>query len=284
MNDYNEFVILAEGEIAMNSKGCIENTAWETKKSINKIRKRANLYSKMEIIRTRVSTAQCKSLISNKDSCFAEVVFVKDNQVLGQVRNEFCIDKSESFEGEHCSSVVIRILEDKSKIVDELKRRSINDVIFFVNGKKCEGNRQYLASMSPVFLKLLYVRFAEAKENEIVLKDVESAEVFKDFLLAISPLRIQPNPTNVVGLLKLARQFDIPFLLRDCSNHLKYCYEVPIVDRITLAETYNLGGLQMHIANSLTDAEWQTIRKEHGGKLRELGPEFFISRLFTKGK
>ncbi|KAI1691331.1 BTB/POZ domain-containing protein [Ditylenchus destructor] len=84
---------------------------------------------------------------------------------------------------------------------------------------------------------MLYGQFVESQQDRIVLEDIESAEIFKDFLLAISPLRVQPNPTNVAALLKLANRYDIPFLMRNCEDRLIHSYEIPIVERILLAGT-----------------------------------------------
>lgn len=45
------------------------------------------------------------------------------------------------------------------------------------------------------------------------------------------------------GLLKLSHRFDVHFLLRDCIDHLKHCYEKSIQQRLKLAQVYDLKGL-----------------------------------------
>ncbi|KAI1700018.1 BTB/POZ domain-containing protein [Ditylenchus destructor] len=278
MSDFNNFIIVAEDEIPIGQKACIDSTVWETS-SDKKITSKPGHYTMV----LDESTIKCKYIISSKGKCLADILFIKDQRIATQIRREFALGESETYEGNFtCSSIVVRILEEKSKVVEEFEKRSVNDVTFLINGEKCEANRQYLSCVSPVFKEMLYGKFAEAQQNEITLESIESASIFKDFLLAISPLRVQPNPTNVVSLLKLAHQYDIPSLLRDCSNHLKLCYEVPIVDRFTLSATYGLKGLQMSTANKLNECQFQEILTKHVTEVRDLGVDFFCSGMFAK--
>lgn len=90
-----------------------------------------------------------------------------------------------------CGSVVIRILDDKAKFLEEFEKRSANDITFVINGGKCKDDRHYLAAVSPVFKNMLCGPFIEAKQDEFEMEEIESAEVFQDFLMAISPLRVQ---------------------------------------------------------------------------------------------
>ncbi|KAI1693299.1 BTB/POZ domain-containing protein [Ditylenchus destructor] len=105
---------------------------------------------------------------------------------------EFVLGQSETYEGsDPCTSIVVRILEEKSKVVEEFEKRSVNDVSFLINEETCEANRQYLSCVSPVFKGMLCGKFSEAQRNEITLESFDSASIFKDFLLAVSPLRVQ---------------------------------------------------------------------------------------------
>ncbi|KAI1700351.1 BTB/POZ domain-containing protein [Ditylenchus destructor] len=165
-----------------------------------------------------------------------------------------------------------QILKKKKCFVEILADQGAPDVTFVINGEKCEANREYLANASPVFRKMLFGKFAEAKQSEIVLEGIGSADVFKDFLLAVSPFRVQPNHKNVLSLLKLAHQYDIPILMRMCEEHLKFCNEIPVEDRIFLAHEYELNELKAHTAHVMTDACFKRMWKEHKEKL--LKPEF----------
>ncbi|KAI1703051.1 hypothetical protein DdX_15110 [Ditylenchus destructor] len=61
-------------------------------------------------------------------------------------------------------------------------------------------------------------------------------------------------------------------LMRKCEEHLKFCYEIPIDDRIFLAAEYDLNGLKVHTALEISDLRWKEMWKEHKEKL--LNPEF----------
>ncbi|KAI1701667.1 BTB/POZ domain-containing protein [Ditylenchus destructor] len=195
-------------------------------------------------------------------------IFYRDRSI----REKFKAGTRTSSYDEYTTSVVIRILEEKIGFTEKLADQWSPDVTFVVNGEKCEANRQYLANASPVFEKMLFGKFAEAKQSEIVLEGIGSADVFNDFLLAISPFGVQPNPANVLSLLKLAHQYDVPNLMRKCEEHLKFCYEIPNDERIFLAAEYDLNDLKAHTAHGITNGQWKKFWKEHKEKL--LKPEF----------
>ncbi|KAI1692920.1 BTB/POZ domain-containing protein [Ditylenchus destructor] len=179
MSDYGKFVIVAEDELYSGHQGrkfSIYNTMWEIDD---------NTYGK------GIYSIHCNKLIPGSETCHAEVLFISDTAT---VEKGFW----QSFKAGHlvsggfyCYSVVIRILEEKQKFVNQFKDRFAVDVTFVVNGEECSGDRKYLAGLSPVFNTMLYGKFAEAQQDKIVLEGIESPEIFKYFLLAISPLRSQ---------------------------------------------------------------------------------------------
>ncbi|KAI1713639.1 BTB/POZ domain-containing protein [Ditylenchus destructor] len=218
LSDYTDFVILAEAVVADGSGACIHNTFWEFDFG---------------------SAAHFKDIHPRNETCHAEILFIDGkNSITHKIRKEFRIgDNAE--ERYRNSSAVIRILDEKQKFLKEFENRWAKDVTFVANGEKCAGDRQYLSAISPVFKKMLQ----DHAQDEITLEGVESADMLKDFFLAISPLRVQPNPSNVVPLLKLAQDYGIPFLMRCCEEHLKHCYEIPTKDRYLLAMKYGLNSL-----------------------------------------
>ncbi|KAI1709852.1 BTB/POZ domain-containing protein [Ditylenchus destructor] len=108
-----------------------------------------------------------------------------------KIREKFKLGTTTPRYDEYSTSVVIRIFEEKKHFVEKLADQWVPDVTFVVNGEKCEANRQYLANASTVFRKMLFGEFAEANQSEIVLEGIESADVFNDFILAISPFGVQ---------------------------------------------------------------------------------------------
>ncbi|KAI1713635.1 BTB/POZ domain-containing protein [Ditylenchus destructor] len=244
-NDYSKFVIAAEFELGPNLQEYIHTTLWKVSSDCYRV--------------------TLKDIHSRNETCLAEVLFGDNhNCIMQKVRKEFRVG-DEAVEVFYNPSVVIRVLEQKQKFLKEFENRWAKDVTFVVNGEKCAGDRQYLSAISPVFKKMLQ----DHAQDEITLEGVESADVLKDFFLAISPLRIQPNPTNVVSLLKLAHACDIPFLMRNCEEHLKICYEIPNVDRLFIALKYGLSGLKFRTENTVAN-------KDLAKMLSEPGNEFLI--------
>ncbi|KAI1713647.1 BTB/POZ domain-containing protein [Ditylenchus destructor] len=199
-------------------------------------------------------TARLEDIFPRNETCHAEILFIDEiNSISHQFYDKFGlrhrkriprygVEEIIEFRGtenfEH-RAAIIRVLEEKKKFVKEFENRWAKDVTFVLNGEKCAGDRQYLSAISPVFKKMLQ----DHAQDEITLEGVESADELKDLFLAISSFCVQPNPTNVVSLLKLAQEYDIPFLMRSCEVHLKHCYEIPTEDRYLLAMKYNLNGL-----------------------------------------
>ncbi|KAI1700360.1 BTB/POZ domain-containing protein [Ditylenchus destructor] len=231
-NDYSKYIIVAENEFkAPDKRGkstevSLHNALWKIYVPESQI-----LFSCKPDCDTRVC---CNYIFSTNTECHAEILFIGGKDIIFKIREKFKIGTTTPryCETQRITSVVIRILEEKKHFVEKLVDQWAPDVTFVVNGEKCEANRQYLANASPVFRKMLFGKFAEAKQSEIVLEGFGSANVFKDFLLAVSPFRVQPNPTNVFALLKLARQYDVPNLVRKCEEHLKFCYEISKCTRI----------------------------------------------------
>lgn len=85
----------------------------------------------------------------------------------------------------------VRILKEKKKILEEFRMGCAQDVTFVIDGEVCAGDRRYLSAISPVFDRMLNGSFVEARQERIELREVESVDAFRDFLLAISTLRIQ---------------------------------------------------------------------------------------------
>ncbi|KAI1693346.1 BTB/POZ domain-containing protein [Ditylenchus destructor] len=202
-NDYTDFVIVAENEWSRRKEErwnvYIDNTLWEIHEDLTEGRNAAT-----------ISRVVCQLLLPERKRCDAEVLFISNNAVWNKVRVKFETDdenvdnviygshklvrkNSASYLmlGKSNQKVVIRILEDKQKFLKEFANRSAADVTFVVNGEECKADRKYLAGVSPVFNAMLYGQFAEAQQDKIVLEEIESVGIFKDFLLAVSPLRIQ---------------------------------------------------------------------------------------------
>ncbi|KAI1713645.1 BTB/POZ domain-containing protein [Ditylenchus destructor] len=257
--DYKNYVILAEAMLLEDYRNptdaCMHNTLWR----ISDDELTNEVYYDVS---TYYFTAHLKDICPRNEICHAEILFI---DVKNSIRHKF-VEKFGFGDRKRCkqeyqnnsSAAVIRILEEKQNFMEKFENRWAKDVTFVVNGEKCAGDRQYLSAISPVFKKMLQ----DHAQDEITLEGVESADVLKDFFLAVSPLRVQPNPTNVVSLLKLAQDYDIPFLMRNCEEHLKICYEIPTKYRYLLAMKYNLNGLHEQIIKILKEEKDRTFKRK----------------------
>ncbi|KAI1699710.1 BTB/POZ domain-containing protein [Ditylenchus destructor] len=267
--DYKDYVILAEAILVEKdtfdfTTGYIHNTLW----MVDKFDDSDEFLGPCSYL-----IVFLRDILPRSETCHAEILFIDGkNSVTKKFREKFHFCDREFIKQCYNRAVVIRILEEKQKLLNEFENRWAKDVTFVVNGEKCAGDRQYLSAISPVFKKMLQ----DHAQDEIMLEGVESADVLKDFFLAVSSFCVQPNPTNVVALLKLAQDYDIPFLMRSCEEHLKYCYEMPISDRIILATKYNLNGLHEYVIK-MYKKEYE-IESETESLLQKIADKNFLEK------
>ncbi|KAI1713638.1 BTB/POZ domain-containing protein [Ditylenchus destructor] len=272
--DYTKFVIVAQDGYRVPNMECCGDPYYI--EEIDWVHPEAYIHNTFWDIRCNITMeVRLKNIRPKNEICHAEVLFIeRDFSIVRKVYKEFRISDG-LFHKHDIRRVVIRILEEKQKFLKEFENRWAKDVTFVVNGEKCAGDRQYLSAISPVFKKMLQ----DHAQDEITLEGVESADVLKDFFLAISPLRVQPNPTNVVSLLKLAQDYDIPFLMRSCEEHLKHCYEISNIERLFLAQKYGLNNLKLRTEDIVTNKDLAEILKDKKDILNEAGAEFLLQNI-----
>ncbi|KAF7632153.1 hypothetical protein Mgra_00008466 [Meloidogyne graminicola] len=141
-------------------------------------------------------------------------------------------------------------------------------------------SKHYLMSISPVFQNMLHTSDEEQNEEKNQLKEVlieeTSTETMKYFLEAISPRQINPNPSNVHQLLKLANRFQVDFLRKKCEVHLIHCIEMPLMERLIYADAYHLDKLKNYIIKSLNGAGLREFYDENQSAMHLLGMELLI--------
>lgn len=76
--------------------------------------------------------------------------------------------------------------------------RVSTDKVLIVDGYFFAVNSTYLSACSPVFASMFKSDMLEAQNNDVELKEIKSAELFGDFLAAISPRRIRPTRIHLL--------------------------------------------------------------------------------------
>ncbi|KAI1701819.1 hypothetical protein Ddc_17392 [Ditylenchus destructor] len=191
--------------------------------------------------------------------------------------NGFHMDMTKNWQEEHglqtksgTESLLQKIddknFQEKQKFLKEFENRWTKDVTFLCSKKMLQDHAQ----------------------DEITLEGVESADVLQDFFLAISPLRIQPNPTNVLPLLKLALDYGIPFLMRNCEEHLKQCSEIPAIDRFLLAMKYDLSRMKLDMKKHFYPDDFVKILGEltileHKQEVFSMMSNYYLGKVLEKG-
>ncbi|GMR54135.1 hypothetical protein PMAYCL1PPCAC_24330, partial [Pristionchus mayeri] len=126
--------------------------------------------------------------------------------------------------------------------VDMFTSSSFFDCALSLGEKKIYVSKQFLALHSPFFQTLFFGDFREAKQDEIVLKDVDP-QIFHTMLLLLYRFGGSINMHNVEGLLTLADRFQIKVVLKECEDFLM-SKKIPLIDRMFLADQYKLKQLK----------------------------------------
>jgi len=92
-----------------------------------------------------------------------------------------------------------------------------------------------------------------------------------------------------MGVTRLAHQYDVEILLAECERSLKHAHEVPIIDRLLLAELLQLEGVlvscmpqvnqlisrfQVHLTSLLSAKDWKELIVNESEKISMLSKEF----------
>lgn len=141
----------------------------------------------------------------------------------------------------------------------------LTDVALVVEGKKCYVSKQMLASQSKVFNAIFYWKPDDRDKKEILLPDVDHAE-FVDLLNMIYPSHFDIDESNYSHILALADRFEFMAIIAKVENFLIDNASLTSLDKLEIANTYNLAFLQESVVRSYTDID-------EIGKLMAL-PEF----------
>uniref|UniRef100_A0A914L278 BTB domain-containing protein n=1 Tax=Meloidogyne incognita TaxID=6306 RepID=A0A914L278_MELIC len=194
--------------------------------------------------------------------------------------------------GSNCPSdghfyVLIRLLERRQRLENfgNIPFDESECINLTVGTDSFTVSKHYLMSLSPVFQKMFNNTEQDEQEGEHkegkqqqkeVLVEEASPEAMKQFLEAISPKQIHPNPNNVYQLLKLANRFQVDFLRKKCEAHLIHCVEMPLMERLIYADAYHLDKLKNYILKSLSGAGLREFYDENQSAMHLLGMELLI--------
>jgi len=175
------------------------------------------------------------------------------------------------------NSAVIRVMKKRDPSeTSPVDQSSPSKVIFKVDEHEFYFEKELLCDLSPVFKAMLNDSHStESATQEIKPTEGTPAEI-KAFLQAMLPgdQRVPPNPTNVMALTILADKYDVPTLLAECERSLKFAYEIPVIDRLVLADRLQLKNVQIHLAAILSAKDWKEIVEMEEDKFDMLNGDF----------
>ncbi|KAL3094805.1 hypothetical protein niasHS_006100 [Heterodera schachtii] len=185
------------------------------------------------------------------------------------------------------STFVIRILKRRKKEsacenpFPTPRSSPDDDLTMKIGDKQITVSAQWLMSVSPVISRMLSVEMKEKQQRMITLDELGvDMDQFKDFLWAIISHQ-NPNPKNVLLLLKLADFFQVDSLKLLCDNHLISCVEIPLTDRLILADQYGLNKMKKYFLRLNADQFRAFSNANHEQFLPVVSKEFLCA-LFVK--
>jgi len=157
---------------------------------------------------------------------------------------------------------VLRVLKKKDMSKSPVDEPAPNKVAFKVDDKCYYIEKEYLCSISPVF-NMMFTRPCIERRTSTVCPSNATAEEIRTFLQAILPFddeyHIPPNPTTVFSLAMLAYKYDVKILLNHCERCMKFAHEIPVMDRLLLADRSELSDLREHLSGMLNLNDWKKL-------------------------
>ncbi|KAH7720117.1 BTB/POZ domain-containing protein [Aphelenchoides avenae] len=110
-----------------------------------------------------------------------------------------------------------------------------SDAKLLVENTVFHVNKGYLSVISPVFCAMFSDKYTEGNKEGIPLHDIK-AEDFKQFLMAVYPMRQPITDANVISIYRLADFYDVKERFLDCEKYLLGQNGVPIFDKLLIAD------------------------------------------------
>uniref|UniRef100_A0A914I6C2 BTB domain-containing protein n=1 Tax=Globodera rostochiensis TaxID=31243 RepID=A0A914I6C2_GLORO len=97
-----------------------------------------------------------------------------------------------------------------------------------------------------------------------------TSDEFQKFLVCVTPeCPTNPNPVDVISVLKLSHFLDVERVKHLCDLHLINCVEKTLVDRLVIAEKYQLPWLKHFVVGCVEDEHLQNFYRENYIRLGE---------------
>ncbi|CAL2043967.1 unnamed protein product [Caenorhabditis brenneri] len=144
--------------------------------------------------------------------------------------------------------------------------KELSDTVLTVDGEKFYVLRMYLAGQSPYFKALFLGKFAESKQSEVTLKDIDP----EDFQTFLEIFHLEPalNDCCIDNILELSHMYQAQNALRICEEYLIKDSNHSMKLKVRLAAKYKLEKLKKHVIESMkTKAD---VRSVMGPDLKEL--------------
>ncbi|EFP06869.1 hypothetical protein CRE_11271 [Caenorhabditis remanei] len=168
------------------------------------------------------------------------------------LENNFAVD------GKVTIQANVRILEmvgfgkENLKNFDE-SMKEFSDIVLIVGDRKFYTSKLFLGFQSSYFKSLLLGDFAESKQSEVVLKDI-NADDFQNFLELIhgeTPI----DDITIEGILHLAVLYNSPTAIKRCEEFLVEKSKKTLKVKLDLSTRYNLKVLKEKCMSEITSID-----------------------------
>jgi len=179
--------------------------------------------------------------------------------------------------------VYVRVLKEW-----DIGKRSWNDpgskhnLTYSVQGRNFYVFKDFMASVS----KLIQNYVDNMADDSVPINVPHDPHEFNAFLHAIDGTDpVLPAPDTLRFLANFADDYEIPALMAKCEKHLKYCHEIPLIERLKMAFDYGMKGAQGYLVGMITSSEWTRAKMgEERQKFAELivaaKPDDFYEKMF----
>jgi len=206
------------------------------------------------------------------------------------VGSEFEMDNKEGLS--LCCSVTwgvyVRVLKEW-----DIEKRSWNraksnyTMKYNVRGREFYVLKDFMASVSECIHDYI-ANLPSEEESDLLTVDHDPHE-FDVFLHAIDGTDpVLPAPDTIRFLANFADDYSMPTLMTKCEKHLKYCHEIPLIERLKMAFDYDMKSAQGYLLGMMSNSEWTRAklgdeREKFDELIEAVKPKDFYEMMFDMG-
>jgi len=143
--------------------------------------------------------------------------------------------------------------------------KSRHTLKYVIRGREFYVLKDFMASTSAYIEN----NMDEDMSDEVSILNIDhDPHEFNIFLHAIDGQDpVLPAPDTLRSLCAYADDYSVPTLATKCEKHLKYCHEIPLLERLKMSFEFEYKNAQSYLMEMMTSSEWTRAKRGDGQEM-----------------